>query len=78
MYVFVPEQTGSGPSTGPVGVIVDEHELVTTGGVGTVWALAIQATVELPGAGTENVGGEMVYVYVHWAELPVQSVYVHV
>jgi hypothetical protein len=38
------------------------HELFTTGGVGTVWALLIQATVALPGAGAVIVGGEIVYV----------------
>lgn len=38
------------------------HELVTTGGVGTVWALLIHATVEPPAAGNVNVGGDMVYV----------------
>jgi hypothetical protein len=38
------------------------HELETIGGVGTVWALMIQATIELPFAGTVKVGGEIVYV----------------
>jgi hypothetical protein len=60
VYVFVPEQTGFGPATGPVGVIVVPHELVTEGGVGTTCALLIHATVDPPGAGTENVGGEIV------------------
>ena len=54
------------------------HELVTTGGVGTVWALLIQATVEPPAAGKVKVGGDTVYVYTHGAVAPVQSVYVHV
>jgi len=62
VYVFVPEQAGSAPTTGPVGVIVAPQELVTTGGVGTVCALLIHATVEPPAAGNVNVGGEMVYV----------------
>ena len=35
MYVFVPEQTGSAPSTGPEIVNGAPHELLTTGGVGT-------------------------------------------
>ena len=60
VYVFVPEQAGSAPTTGPVGVIGLPHELVTTGGVGVVCALLIQATVEPPAAGSVNVGGEMV------------------
>jgi len=38
------------------------QELLTDGGVGTVCALLIQATVALPGAGAEIVGGEIVYV----------------
>ena len=54
------------------------HELFTVGGVGTVCALLMQATVELPGAGAEIVGGDMVYVYTHCKEDPLQSVYVHV
>jgi len=36
------------------------HELVTTGGVGTVCALLTQATVDPPGAGALTVGGLMV------------------
>jgi hypothetical protein len=36
------------------------HELFTTGGVGTTWALLMQATVDAPAAGITNVGGEMV------------------
>ena len=78
VYVFVPEQTGSGPTTGPVGVIGLPHELFTTGGVGTVCALLIQATVEAPLAGNENVGGLIVYVYTQGDDIPVQSVYVQV
>ena len=62
MYVFVPEQTGSAPTTGPVGVIVVPHEFVTVGGVGTTCALLIHATVEEPAAGSVKVGGETVYV----------------
>jgi hypothetical protein len=54
------------------------HELVTTGGVGTTCASLTHATVELPSGGKVNVGGLIVYVYTHCAELPVQSVYVHV
>ena len=65
MYVFVPEQTGSTPMTGPVGVIVAPHEFVTTGGVGTVCALLIHGTVDPPLAGTVKVGGVIVYVYIH-------------
>ena len=75
---MVPEQTGSAPTTGPVGVIVAPQELVTVGGVGTTCALLIHATVELPFAGNVNVGGDTVYVYTHGSALPVQSVYVQV
>jgi hypothetical protein len=57
VYVFVPEQTGSGPTTGPVGVIVAPQEFVTVGGVGTVCALLIHGTVEEPAAGSVKVGG---------------------
>jgi hypothetical protein len=60
VYVLVPEQTGSGPTTGPVGVTGSPHELLTTGGVGTVCASIKQGTVELPGAGTVNVGALIV------------------
>jgi hypothetical protein len=76
VYVLIPEQTGSGLTTGPVIVAGVPHELFTVGGVGTVCAFEIQATVALPGAGAVMVGGEMVYVYTHDAVLPVQSVYV--
>jgi hypothetical protein len=60
VYVFVPEQTGSGPTTGPVIESGVPHELLTTGGVGTVCALLIHATVEAPLAGIAAVGGETV------------------
>jgi hypothetical protein len=74
VYIFVPEQTGSGPTTGPVGVTGVPHELFTTGGVGTVCALLIHATVDPPGAGRVTVGALMVYVYTHGNDVPVQSV----
>jgi hypothetical protein len=54
------------------------HELLTTGGVGGVCALLIQATVDPAGAGGVKVGAEIVYVYTHGSALPAQSVYVHV
>jgi hypothetical protein len=60
VYVFVPPQVGSGPTTGPVGVIGAPQELLTVGGVGTVCASAKQGTLELPPAGTVNVGGLIV------------------
>jgi len=60
VYVLTPEQTGLGLTTGPVIVAGVPQELLTTGGTGTVCALLIQATVALPGAGAEMVGGEMV------------------
>jgi len=78
VYVFVPEQTGSGPTTGPEIVNGVPHELLTTGGVGTTWASLIQATVDPPAAGILNVGGVIVYVYTQGDEAPVQFVYVHV
>ena len=56
----MPEQTGSALTTGPVLVRAVPHELFTTGGVGTVCALMIHATVELPAAGIVKVGGDMV------------------
>ena len=62
MYVFVPEQTGSAPTTGPVIVAGAPQELFTTGGVGTVCALLTHATVAPPGAGAVIVGGVIVYV----------------
>jgi hypothetical protein len=60
VYVLIPEQTGSGLTTGPVIVAGVPQELFTVGGVGTVWALLIQETVVPPGAGAEIVGGEIV------------------
>ena len=78
MYVLVPEQTGSAPTTGPEGVTGSPHEFVTDGGVGTTCALLIHATVAEPAAGTLKVGALIIYVYTHCAEVPVQSVYVHV
>ena len=78
VYVFGPEQAGSAPITGPVTVKGVPQELLTVGGVGTVCALTIHGTVELPAAGIVNVGGEIVYVYTHWAVAPEQSVYVQV
>jgi hypothetical protein len=51
--------------TGPVGVTGFPQEFVTTGGVGTVCASTIHGTVDPPFAGTENVGGDTVYVYTH-------------
>ena len=56
MYVLVPEHGGSALTTGPVGVIGVPHESFTFGGVGTVCALLMQATVEEPFAGNVNVG----------------------
>ena len=58
----MPEQTGSGLTTGPVIVAGVPQELLTAGGVGTVCAFAIHATVALPGAGAVMVGGDIVYV----------------
>jgi hypothetical protein len=65
VYVFVPEHTGSGPTTGPVGVTGFPQESLTFGGVGTTCASLIQATVALPLAGSENAGALIVYVYTH-------------
>ena len=62
VYVFVPEHAGSGPITGPVIVKGVPHELFTTGGVGGVCALLIQATVDPPAAGGVKVGALIVYV----------------
>jgi hypothetical protein len=78
VYVFVPEQTGSEPATGPVGASVTPHELTTVGGVGTTCALLMHATVDEPGAGIVKDDGFTVYVYTQFADVPVQSVYVHV
>jgi hypothetical protein len=60
VYVFVPEQTGSGPTTGPVIDNGVPQELFTVGGVGGVCALLTQGTVEPPAAGKVNVGGLIV------------------
>ena len=70
----MPEQTGSGPTTGPVIVKGFPQELLTVGGVGTVCAFEIHGTVDPPLAGSEAVGGVTVYVYTHCADVPVQSV----
>jgi hypothetical protein len=60
VYVLVPEQTGSAPITGPVIAKGAPHELLAVGGVGTTCASLTQATVELPLAGSVNVGGDIV------------------
>ena len=60
MYVFVPEHTGSGPTTGPVIVVGALQELFTAGGTGTTCASLIQATVALPAGGAVMVGGDIV------------------
>jgi hypothetical protein len=60
VYVFVPEQTGSGPTTGPVMDAGLPQELLTAGGVGTTCASLTHATVALPGAGAVIDGGEIV------------------
>jgi hypothetical protein len=78
VYVFVPEQTGSALTTGPVMVNGVPHELFTTGGVGTTCASLTHATVDPPAAGNVNVGGDIVYVYTHCPDVPEQSVYVQV
>jgi hypothetical protein len=57
---LVPEHAGFGLMTGPVTVAVVPQELLTVGGTGTVCALTIHGTVELPGAGAVMVGGEMI------------------
>ena len=71
---MVPPQEGSGLTTGPVGVIVAPQEFTTVGGIGTTCASEIQGATELPGAGTVNVGGLMVYVNTYCTVEPVQSV----
>ena len=71
MYVFVPEQTGSGPTIGPVIVTGVPHVLFTGGGTGAVCALLIHATVEPAAAGKVKVGGVIVYVYTHVADIMV-------
>lgn len=78
MYVFGPEQTGSAPTTGPVMANGAPQELFAVGGVGTTWALLIQATVVPPSAGSVKVVGDIVYVYTQSPVLPVQSVNVQV
>jgi hypothetical protein len=60
VYVLSPEQTGSAPTTGPVGVIGSPHEFVTDGGVGTVCASLMHATTDDPAGGNVNVGGVIV------------------
>jgi hypothetical protein len=57
VYVFVPEQVGSGPITGPVGVIGLPQESFTFGGVGTVCASLTHATVDPPAGGRVAEGG---------------------
>ena len=57
VYVFVPLQTGSGPTTGPEIVNGAPHELLTAGGVGTTCAPLTHGTVAEPGAGAVAVGG---------------------
>ena len=57
VYVLVPEHGGSGLTTGPVIVNGSPQLLFTTGGVGTVCASLMQATVAEPGAGGLAVGG---------------------
>ena len=59
VYVFVPAHTGSGDTTGPVGVIVLPQLSTTTGGVGGT-ASAGQATVAAPPAGIVTVGAVIV------------------
>jgi hypothetical protein len=60
VYILSPEQTGSGPTTGPVGEMGSPHELLTIGGVGTDCASVIHATLEAPFAGKVKVGGDTV------------------
>ena len=74
VYVLVPEQAGSGPTTGPVMDSGVPQELLTDGGVGTVCALLIQATVDAPFAGIVTVGGLMVYVNTYCTVDPLQLV----
>jgi len=57
---LVPEQTGSGLTTGPVIEAGVPQELSTVGGVGTTCASLTQETVALPGAGADTVGGDTV------------------
>ena len=74
VYVFVPLQTGSAPTTGPVIANGVPQLLLTAGGVGTTCALLIQATVAEPPAGIVKVGGLMVYVNTQVDVPPEQSV----
>ena len=48
------------PTTGPVIATALPQELFRAGGIGTVCAVAIHATVDPPFAGNVNVGGVMV------------------
>ena len=59
MYVFVPAQAGSAPTTGVPTVSVRPQLSNTVGGVGAV-AAAGQATVEEPPAGMVTTGAEIV------------------
>ena len=60
VYVFVPEHTGSAPTTGPVGVIGLPQLSFTLGGVGTTCASLMHATVLPPGPGMVAVGALIV------------------
>jgi hypothetical protein len=60
VYILFPEQTGSAPTTGPVGVTGLPQELLTKGGVGVVCASLMHATVEFPFGGNVNVGALIV------------------
>jgi hypothetical protein len=60
VYVLVPEQTGSAPITGPVGVTGSPQEFMTDGGVGVTWASLMHATVEPSSGGMVNEGGSTV------------------
>jgi hypothetical protein len=62
VYVLVPEQTGSGPTTGPVGVTGLPQESFTFGGVGTTCASLTHATFDPSSGGRESVEGVTVYV----------------
>ena len=57
VYVFVPEQTGSALTTGPVIESGSPQVLLTVGGVGTTCASSTQSTVAEPGAGGVAEGG---------------------
>jgi hypothetical protein len=60
VYVFGPEQTGSAPTIGPVGITGSPHELTTTGGVGTACASLIQGTVDPSSASKTKTGASIV------------------